>query len=160
MRHTWREFWVILRLHNRRAELQRLVRWATRKRLPGPRTCYERHLDDVELRLFRYRVHFPTVTRWARWTHRIKCVLFPPPRYPARGSAAGYSMKNRRQFKKIYGLQGQNYRQRKYPRPILLILPESSANRVGTIPWQTRHNANNAGVSRQLSTAFWNRLMI
>lgn len=93
MRQSWREFWAILRLLNRHDELQRLVRWAKRKRLAGPRKCYKSHLEDMERRLFRYRVESPATVRKARCLQLMKRVLFRPPRYPAKGAALGYSRK-------------------------------------------------------------------
>lgn len=106
-RHTWREVRTILRLFNRQAELRRLVRWATRKQLAGPRRCYVSHLEDVDQRLFRYRVSSPAVVRWARWAFRLKCLLYRPPRYPGRGAAAGYARHGRLQTLQDYRIIDQ-----------------------------------------------------
>lgn len=81
----------ILYLLNREEELQRLVRWAVRKRLPGPRSCYERHLEEVERKLLRCRMESPQAAQWARRAHVLKRLLVSRPRYPMRGAAAGYS---------------------------------------------------------------------
>jgi len=96
--------WNILRLLNRRAELERLLRWAERKRLTGPRRCYAFHLVDVERLLFRYRVNSPAATRWALCVYRLKCLLFPSPRYLARGAAAGYARAGRTRSGRSYSV--------------------------------------------------------
>lgn len=81
----------ILYLLNREEELQRLVKWAIRKRLPGPRKCYEDHLEDVERKLLRCRMETPQAAQWARRAHVLKRLLVSRPRYPQRGAAVGYS---------------------------------------------------------------------
>lgn len=56
---AWQEFWAILRSLNRRAELGRLVAWATRKQLPGPREFYQSRLLDEEIRMSRHVIVSP-----------------------------------------------------------------------------------------------------
>jgi hypothetical protein len=88
------DFWKMLYCLNRRAELLRLIQWAERKQLAGPLRCYQARLADVEIRLQRYAIHNPHLTRWTRRFHRLCRVLMPPPRYYRRGSAAGYRRNN------------------------------------------------------------------
>ena len=81
----------ILFLINRQEELQRLVKWAVRKELTGPRKCYEGHIENVERKLLRYRVEAPRAASWAQRAHVLKRLLVSRPRYPRRGAAAEYS---------------------------------------------------------------------
>lgn len=81
----------ILYLMNRQEKLQRLVKWAIRKKLTGPRKCYEGHIENVEQKLLRYRVEAPRAASWARRVHVLKRFLVSRPRYPRRGAAAEYS---------------------------------------------------------------------
>lgn len=87
-------FWPLLHTLNRRAELERLIAWATRKRLTGPREFYRSRLLDEEMRLSRYAI---TAPRWvvtlAYLLHNFNRLAFPPRRYMRRGAAAPYSSK-------------------------------------------------------------------
>jgi hypothetical protein len=85
------EFWAILYALNRRGELERLIRWAARKRLTGPLKCYQHRLDDEDRRIWRYTVQSPRLVAWAHRVHRLNKLINPAPRYLARGSAAGYA---------------------------------------------------------------------
>jgi hypothetical protein len=89
----WREFGSILRAMNRQSELERLVEWARRKKLPGPLRCYQSRLEDEARRVMRYSLSSPSLARWARRVYRLNKLIWPPPRYYARGSAVGYSRK-------------------------------------------------------------------
>lgn len=92
---AWHYLGNILCLLNRRAEFERLVSWATRKRLTGPREFYRSRLLDDEIRLSRYVI---TAPRWvvtlAYLLHNFNRLAFPPRRYMRRGAAAAYSSKN------------------------------------------------------------------
>jgi hypothetical protein len=92
----------ILCAYNRRAELLRLIGWAKRKRLAGPIRLYQHRLLDEEIRLNRYTLRYPSLTRWARFIHRLNIVLFPAPRYYSRGVAASYRYKNLQTLKNNY----------------------------------------------------------
>jgi hypothetical protein len=83
-------FWAILCTLNRHAELERLVRWAKRKRLPGPLRLYQSRLEGEEMRMARYTMRSPWLARWVWSLHRFKALLFPPPRYLPKGAAAAY----------------------------------------------------------------------
>ncbi len=48
---NWRTFQALMHYMHRRAELEWLIQWATRKHLPGPAKCYQRRLLDEEQRL-------------------------------------------------------------------------------------------------------------
>jgi hypothetical protein len=98
---TWREFWSILHAMNRQAELVRLVEWAGRKRLAGPRRAYQARLSDEERRVLRYTLNYPRLAAWARRVQRLNRLISPAPRYLARGSAAIYSSKRLTYSRKI-----------------------------------------------------------
>ncbi len=88
-------WWVcrqVMRHLNRRADLERLLRWAIRKRLPGPRTTYERQMGHTVRTLVTYKAHHPRLVRWALRLHRLNSLLNPPPRYWAKGSARKYRL--------------------------------------------------------------------
>lgn len=99
----------ILYLMNRQDELQRLVRWAVQKELAGPRKCYEGHLEDVEQKLLRCRVQSPGAAKLAYRASFLKRILFHPPRYPARGSAAGYARRNQNSHLPLAWMQKGRY---------------------------------------------------
>jgi hypothetical protein len=86
----WRETYAVLRVLNRRAELQRLTTWAKRKRYAGPRTLYTKRLIEAEIVLTRYTFHSPRCVVLARFLHRLNTMISKPPRYPRRGLAAAY----------------------------------------------------------------------
>ena len=85
---TTRQSFLILRCLNSQDELWRLVKWADRKRLPGPHRAYLIKLDDAERKLFRYTVFSPRLTALAHFVHGFKILLTPTPRYLPRGSGA------------------------------------------------------------------------
>src|SRR5258706_14237557 len=86
----WYEFWAILHAFNRRSELQRLVIWAKRKRLSGPRKLYQNRFADEERRLFVYTLSSPRLTKVAHLLHWLNHLISTPPLYPAKGSAPIY----------------------------------------------------------------------
>ncbi len=91
---TWQEVWSIVYILNRRSELERLVAWATRKRLTGPRRLYRSRLLDEEIRLSKYTVMSPGyAVTLAYLVHFSNRLVFPPHRYMRRGAAAGYAAK-------------------------------------------------------------------
>ena len=91
----WSPFRLIFRMMNRRGELKRLVQWAERKRLAGPRRSYQVQLDDAERLLNQYTLRSPGAAKWARRTYQLAQWIVPAPRFPARGSAAAYCRRNR-----------------------------------------------------------------
>src|SRR4051812_4287130 len=92
-RANCRDFYRIFCTYNRRSELRRLAAWAKRKRLSRPLHLYKSRLEDTERILFRYRVETPGMTALAYRVHHLAYFLFPPSRYPARGSARGYKVR-------------------------------------------------------------------
>lgn len=79
--------WVLL---NRRAELRRLKRWATRKGLNIPTKLYTSRLLETERLLLHVSLDSPTVASLAYGLHPIKTLLIRPPKYLAKGSARAY----------------------------------------------------------------------
>jgi len=67
----------------------RLCRWASQKRLTGPRQLYQRRLEQEEIRLARVAVRSPGLTRFALVINLIGHLLCSQPRYH-RGVAARY----------------------------------------------------------------------
>jgi hypothetical protein len=90
---TLSEFSSAYWLMGREAELQRLIVWATRKRLAKPRQVYQNRLDETQTVLSRIRHQSPYSFNCAQLCFDIADVLFPPPKYPHKGSAAGYKFK-------------------------------------------------------------------
>ena len=91
IRRFWMEFEGILGTLQRCSDLRRLIRWAARKRLPGPLACYRRRLQDEEQRLLMHTVRNPGLSAWARGMYWLRGVLIPPPHYYRRGAAAPYA---------------------------------------------------------------------
>lgn len=93
-RHHWRlsvqRFFQIFRLLNQRAELQRLIAWATRKKLPDPRRAYQRRLAEVEMRLADYTLRTRRLVWWARLLHTLCHPTNIPPKNLRKGMASGY----------------------------------------------------------------------
>lgn len=79
-------FW----LYNREAELVRLIKWAKQKRLTGPHRLYEWRLLDTQAGLQRIRFRSPRAAAWAEMGHGLVEIIFSPPKYRPKGSAAGY----------------------------------------------------------------------
>ena len=88
--YRFRMFYAILCSCNRQYELQRLVIWARRKKLTPPLSLYENRLAVEEKRLFRYAITYPRLMSLARMVSLFRRILFPPPRFLPKGSAAGY----------------------------------------------------------------------
>ena len=93
-RITFREIRAILYCLNRQDELSRLIAWANRKHLHGPRKAYQIKLDDTERRLFHYQVSSPRLIVYARLLHNLKKVLFPPPHSHRKGATSAYRSKS------------------------------------------------------------------
>jgi hypothetical protein len=89
------EFSNVYWLLGREAELQRLMRWATRKRLTKPRQLYQKRLADTQMVLSRIQLRSPQIFAYARVCFGVADTWFPPPKYPRKGSAAGYKSKPR-----------------------------------------------------------------
>lgn len=92
--HHWQQFWWLFHRYARIADLERLIAWARRKRLSGPRNYYQYLLETEHTHLMRYTIREPQLSRWARVVYEVSTVLNPPPRYRARGSAARYRRAN------------------------------------------------------------------
>ncbi len=75
---------------NRQAELQRIIRWAQRKRLAQPLKFYRRRLEDEQVRHARYALISPRAAIVARWVHFLTRPFRPTPRFYHKGSAAPY----------------------------------------------------------------------
>ncbi len=91
---AWQEIRAIIRNLHQQDDLERLVKWAKRKRLKGPRTYYQRLLFDIQDRLLRQRVRFPHLMFWAKLLYNINLLISPAPQYHAKGSAAKYRLRS------------------------------------------------------------------
>lgn len=83
----WQCFWSMFNLWYRVDDLERLIVWARRKRLPGPYGYYTRLLEDANHRLTTYCFRFPALARWARLLYQVNLLVSPPARCYAKGSA-------------------------------------------------------------------------
>ena len=83
-------FFAILSSYNRRRELRRLMGWAQRKGLKHPYRLYQFRLQDEDVRLSRFNLQYPRLCWLVQIVHTFNGLLFPPARYPRRGSASGY----------------------------------------------------------------------
>ena len=90
---TWKDARAIWRYQCRQADLERLVRWATRKRLSGPRAHYQVLLIDTEQRLLQHQLRHPHVAWWLRFFFDLTTLVFPVPRYCRKGLAAKYRLR-------------------------------------------------------------------
>lgn len=90
LHHSWLKWRRVMVALDRVADLKRLVKWAERKRLPGPRAAYERKLHAAVNALLVYKSYYPGLVKWAHRLHWLKGQLSPPPRYWSKGSAAKY----------------------------------------------------------------------
>lgn len=93
---VWNDFRAISGALHRRAELQQLIRWATRKRLTKPLRLYEIRLKEEEARLLQYQCHSRRLTFWTQIIYWIGILIAPAPRYYRKGSAAKYRSPNPR----------------------------------------------------------------
>lgn len=89
LRCQWLEFSALQGIFSRKRELARLIEWATRKHLIGPRRLYERRLEQEEERLAHAAVRSPGLLRFAWMINSTGWLLCPEPR-PQRGAAAKY----------------------------------------------------------------------
>lgn len=89
-RRLWNTFQSVITLLNHRSNLQRLVVWASYKKLPYPLKLYQNRLIAVEVRLLRYRFQYPRLTHYTIVFHWLTQPLRSPPRYFPRGAAAQY----------------------------------------------------------------------
>jgi len=71
---------VIWSCLGRRAELDELVEWAKRKKLPHPLRLYANRLADEEARLLRYTVLYPRLTSEVRRMFGFVRTVTPAPR--------------------------------------------------------------------------------
>ena len=85
-----RELYAVLTTFNRRAELQRLVAWASQKHLENPLRLYQNRLEDEEKRLFHYAVASPRLTKFAYCMYQFNKLIGRPAHHFPRGSAAAY----------------------------------------------------------------------
>ena len=91
---TWRaaaQGWLYL---HRRADLERLIQWATRKRLLGPRMHYRMLRMDTEQRLLQHQFRYPRLTWWLRFFFALSAMLLPSQHYHRKGAASKYKLRN------------------------------------------------------------------
>jgi hypothetical protein len=87
---TFKTFGAIWKRLNRRAELQRLVLWAERKRLAGPLKAYWSRLADEEIFLAIQSLDHPKLSAIAWALHEVMRITESKPRYHKHGAAAAY----------------------------------------------------------------------
>jgi hypothetical protein len=91
--HLWDDFNGALSALYRRDELDSLIKWAARKKLPAQQQFYTTRLIDEETRLTRYAHRSPRVFFWARVARWVNALITPPTRY-YKGYAAKYRTTN------------------------------------------------------------------
>lgn len=87
---VWRDLCRSLFYLKQREELERLIRWAKRKRLSKVRSHYIELLLNNGWRIRRYQTHSPKVLFWAEWIHCARKMIFPDPQYYRKGYAGRY----------------------------------------------------------------------
>lgn len=98
----WYQFWTVYRCLERRANLERLIAWAERKRLPGPLKLYRSRVADEELRLMHHAIRSRLISNSARRFFWVCKVLNPPRRTYAKGSAARYRRPQPRKIRSAF----------------------------------------------------------
>lgn len=91
-RQWFQQVQIILFSINRQAELKRLIAWAAQKNLPGPKKCYETHLNQEQQKQLLNRKHFPKQTKLAFLLYMISNVVSSKPNYLPSGSAVQYRL--------------------------------------------------------------------
>ena len=84
------EFCAIYNILSRRYELERLIEWATRKKLIDPRRLYQSRWADEERRLTRVSWRSPRILCLVRFLFCANQIILPTRHYHAKGSAAKY----------------------------------------------------------------------
>lgn len=93
-RFSWLDTTYILETLTQREELQRLIHWASRKKLSRVRDYYRQLLDDAEIRLSSQALRHPHLSELAAWLYCAANMLNPPPHVYAKGAAAKYRLRN------------------------------------------------------------------
>jgi hypothetical protein len=89
----WRDFQTIWERLERRSDLERLVRWAQRKKLKGVQYHYQRLLTETELLLIDNRIRRYRLTVWVSRLHfMIRALLTATIKYQ-KGAAAKYRLR-------------------------------------------------------------------
>src|SRR4051794_15604448 len=85
-----REFTTAYYLFGREADLLRLIRWASNKRLIRPCQAYQNRLNNTQTALSHIRRRSPQIWTLARFSFCVLDWVFPPPQYKSKGSAGVY----------------------------------------------------------------------
>lgn len=93
-RFLWRDFNSVLELLGRKDELERLIRWAHRKKLRPVHEYYQRLFVDAEIRLSTQALRHPYLVGLAEWGYCAAVMLNPPPYVYPKGSATKYRLRN------------------------------------------------------------------
>jgi hypothetical protein len=87
---TWGRFWYVFHACHRIDDLQRLVKWAARKRLKVVQDSYRYKLMKELVSLKGCYHYYPETTTWGRGLYRLVRWMTPDAPYYARGAAAAY----------------------------------------------------------------------
>ena len=85
------ETWELL---NQKNELTRLKKWAFQKGYEKPFYLYRDRLEDTERVIIRLRTYSKKATNWAYIIFWFSNLITTAPRYPKKGIAAYYKIKN------------------------------------------------------------------
>lgn len=91
----WLQFLSVLEALSYQDDLQRLIRWSHRKKLPKVKRYYQRLLSETEDRLLHKTIRHPQLTVLAEWVYCAQVILFPPRRFYPVGAGAKYRLRNR-----------------------------------------------------------------
>lgn len=89
---------------NRKRELNRLINWASRKKLRGPLRLYQNRLIDTEKKLLCYKFHSTCLVVWAQRFHWLAGFIRPTIKYTSKGAASFYRDGIRQTRKKLWGI--------------------------------------------------------
>lgn len=92
---NWQRFWHLYHLWWKVEDLERLMRWAKRKRLKQY-SYYEHLWLETQQRLAGYHMRLPTLSKWAYRFYQLVSLLTPTPHYYAKGSAGSYRRQHAR----------------------------------------------------------------
>lgn len=89
----WCDFWSIWQIVERRNDLERLVNWASRKKLRGVREHYKYLLMETEICLADKNIRRHNLTIWATHLNFLFRAFFPQQNHFKKGAAVRYRLR-------------------------------------------------------------------
>jgi hypothetical protein len=75
-------YWTVCASLHRKNSLERLIKWAKRKKLAPQQRYYQNQWIDEDNRVWRYQIRFPNATAVAKFAVCISDLISPAPYYP------------------------------------------------------------------------------